>query len=120
MALFDVLKKEKKKTEKPEKKKEETKTEALSKAIPFVMEPHISEKSTLLNEKGVYIFEIGRKINNIMVRRTVKEKYGVLPQKINIVNIPPKKISFRGKKGTKKGFKKAIVYLKKGDKIELG
>lgn len=123
MALFDVLKKEKKKAEKPGREKDETKTGALSKASTFVskeiIKPHISEKSTLLNEKGVYIFEIDRKTNKIMVRRAIKEKYGVLPRKVNIINIPSKEISFRGKKGTKRGFKKAMVYLKNGDKIEL-
>jgi len=123
MALFDVFKKEKKKTEKPVKEKEETKTGALSKASTFVSKEiiklHIAEKSTLLNEKGIYVFEIGRKTNKVMARRAIKEKYGVLPRKVNIVNIPSKKISFRGKKGTKRGFKKAIVFLKKGDKIEI-
>lgn len=123
MALFDVFKKEKKKAEKPAKEKEETKTEALSKASTFVskeiIKPHIAEKSTLLNEKGIYVFEIGRKTNKFMVRRAIKEKYGVMPRKVNIVNIPSKRISFRGKKGTKRGFKKAIVCLKKGDKIEI-
>jgi large subunit ribosomal protein L23 len=126
MALFGVFKKGRKKPEPPKKAAEETKktkTEALAKASNFVpgvlLKPHIAEKSTLLNEKGIYVFEIGKKTNKVMVGRAIKEKYGVLPQKVNIVNIPSKKISFRGKKGTKRGFKKAIVCLKKGDKIEL-
>jgi large subunit ribosomal protein L23 len=126
MALFDVFKKGKKKPEPPKKATEEIKKEktgALSKASTFVSKEiiklHIAEKSTLLNEKGIYVFEIGRKTNKVMVRRAIKEKYGVLPRKVNIVNIPSKKISFRGKKGTKRGFKKAMVFLKKGDKIEI-
>ncbi len=125
MALFDVFKKGKKKPEPPKKATEEIKkekTEALSKASNFVLgifiKPHIAEKSTLLNEKGIYVFEIGPKTNKVMVGRVIKEKYGVTPRKVNIINIPSKKISFRGKKGTKRGFKKAIVFLKKGDKIE--
>jgi len=126
MALFDVFKKGKKKPEPPKKATEEIKekkTEALSKASNFVpgilIKPHIAEKSTMLGEKGIYVFEIDKKTNKIMVKQAVKKNYGVIPRKVNIVNIPPKKISFRGKKGTKKGFKKAIVCLKKGDKIEI-
>jgi len=126
MALFDVFKKGRKKPEPPKKATEEIKKEktgALSKASNFVsgilIKPHIAEKSTFLNEKGIYVFEIGRGTNKVMVKRAIKEKYGVLPRKVNIVNIPSKNISFRGKKGTKRGFKKAIVCLKKGDKIEL-
>ena len=125
MALFDVFKKGRKKKKEETKAEEikEKKTGALSKASNFVpgilIKPHIAEKSTMLNEKGIYVFEIGKKTNKIMVKQAVKEKYGVIPRKVNIVNIPSKKISFRGKEGTKKGFKKAIVCLKKGDKIEI-
>ena len=125
MALFDVFKKGKKKPEPPKKATEEIKKEktgALSKASTFVSKDiiglHVAEKSTFLNEKGIYVFEIGPKTNKVMVGQIIKEKYGVTPRKVNIINIPPKKISFRGKKGTKRGLKKAIVFLKKGDKIE--
>lgn len=123
MALFNVFKKARKKEAPKAEEKKQEKTGALSKASPFVSKEiiklHIAEKSTLLNEKGIYVFEISRKTNKVMVRRAIKEKYGVLPRKVNIINIPSKKISFRGKKGTKRGFKKAMVFLKKGDKIEI-
>ena len=125
MALFDVFKKGKKKPEPPKKATEEIKKEktgALSKASTFVSKDiiglHVAEKSTFLNEKGIYVFEIDPKTNKVIVGRTIKEKYGVTPRKVNIINIPPKKISFRGKKGMKRGLKKAMVFLKKGDKIE--
>jgi ribosomal protein L23 len=54
-----------------------------------------------------------------MMRQAIKEKYRVVPQKVNIVNLPKKTIVFRGKKGVKSGIKKAVVYLKQGDKIEI-
>jgi large subunit ribosomal protein L23 len=115
MALFGLKKKK-------EIKKEEEKSEALPKASTFIakgiVRPHVAEKSTFLNEKGVYVFIVSQTTNKIMVRQAIKEKYGVVPRKINIVNIPAKQISFRGKKGTKKGLKKALVFLKKGEKIE--
>jgi len=101
------------------KKTEEQKLEALSKVSTFVIEPHVAEKSTTLSEKGVYVFRIGRNTDKNMVRSAVKEKYNVIPRKINIVNLPHKPISFRGRKSQKSGFKKAMVYLKAGDKIEL-
>lgn len=126
MALFNFLRKKKQKEELPEKRKEEnkkTKSEALKKASHFdsktFIRPHIAEKSTSLNEKGVYVFEIANKTNKVMVKQAIKEKYGVTPKKINIINLPAKKISFRGRKAIKSGFKKALVFLKKGDKIEI-
>ena len=111
MALFG-----KKKTE---TKKVEEKTEAPPKASTFMMEPHVAEKSTNLNAKGIYVFRIGKRINKMMVRKAIKEKYNVVPRKIAIINLPSKPTTFRGHKGTRSGFKKALVYLKPGEKIEL-
>lgn len=130
MALFDVFKK-KKERERFEKKQEEKKSEALTKkasvfapkktgqAGKIIIKPHVAEKSTNLNEKGMYVFKVAEKANKIMIKRAVKETYGVVPQKINIVNIPPKKIFLRRREGVKPGFKKAVIFLKKGEKIEI-
>jgi ribosomal protein L23 len=49
----------------------------------------------------------------------VKELYKVTPVKVNIINLPAKIVFTRGKSGRKAGVKKAVVYLKKGDKIEF-
>lgn len=134
MALFDIFKKRKererfgkKQKEKEEAKATEREGEKQSKALEkkasvfakkVIIKPHIAEKSTLLNEKGVYVFKVSSQANKIMIKRAIKETYGATPRKINIVNIPSKKIFIRRRQGTKPGFKKAIVFLKKGDKIE--
>lgn len=112
MALFGKKKKEEIKTE-------EKKPEALEKVSTFVIEPHIAEKSTALGEKGIYVFKIGKEIDKAMVKQAIKEKYNVVPRKINIINLPHKPVTFRGRKSSRSGFKKAMVYVKKGDKIEL-
>ncbi|MBI4692121.1 MAG: 50S ribosomal protein L23 [Candidatus Terrybacteria bacterium] len=133
MALFDIFKKrkekerfdkkEKLKVDIPEETKEE-KTGALKKASAFagskiIIKPHIAEKSTMLNEKGVYVFKVKPDANKVMVRQEIKKMYGKAPVKINIVNLPSKKVFIRGKHGVKSGFKKAVVYFKKGEKIEI-
>jgi large subunit ribosomal protein L23 len=129
MALFDIFKKRKererfdKKQKEKEDKTEIKKPEALTKkasvfAGKIIIKPHVAEKSTLLKEKGVYLFKVSSQANKIMVKRAIRETYGIVPRKINIVNIPSKKIFIRRRQGTKPGFKKAIVFLKKGDKIE--
>jgi len=134
MVLFDIFKKRKERERFERKQKEKTEVEtveekgekkqgALAKASNFarkvIIKPHVVEKSTQLNEKGMYVFKVAEKANKIMIKRAVKETYGVVPRKINIVNIPPKKIFIRRRQGTKPGFKKAIVFLKKGEKIEI-
>lgn len=113
MALFG----KKKKIE--ESKEDDAKPEALSKVSTFVIEPHVAEKSTTLSEQGVYVFRIEKNADKNKVREAIKEKYNVVPRKINIVNLPHKPTTFRGKKSQRSGFKKAMVYLKAGDKIEL-
>lgn len=136
MAFFDVFKKKKEKerfekkqkekieAKKPEEpKEEETKKKTGTKFSGFsadVLEsPHITEKNTFLNEKNVYVFKIKPRANKTMVKQAIKETYGVKPKKVSIVYAPDKKRFIRGKYGTTTGFKKAIIYLKEGDKIEI-
>ena len=142
MALLDVFKKKKesesekfarkhkeqaeaKKKEKTESDSKEKKSEKKAKtkvvdlsSSKILIKPRVTEKATHLNEANVHVFEIASGANKISVRQAVKKAYGVLPERINIINIHARKKFSRGKYGTKAGYKKAVVYLKKGDKIE--
>lgn len=81
--------------------------------------PHITEKATFLSEGGAYVFKVSKRSNKILIKKAIKELYGLEPRKIGIINIPSKIRLSRGRKGVKSGYKKAVVYLKKGDKIEI-
>ena len=84
--------------------------------------PRITEKATFLsgNENGgVYTFEVSSRANKATVSAAVKQLFKVTPVKVNVVNTKPKTVFRRGKKGVVGGIKKAMVYLKKGDKIEF-
>lgn len=137
MAILDVLKKKKESSDKkrPIKKadvkikpvKEEKEKKITAKRIlkessiaPSVLvSPHITEKATVLAGGGVYIFKISSRSNKIMVKQAIKELYGVSPEKVRIIQSPSKKRNYRGYVGERAGHKKAMVYLKKGDKIEF-
>ncbi|MBU2219482.1 50S ribosomal protein L23 [Patescibacteria group bacterium] len=143
MAFFDVFKKKKEKERFEKKQREKARTEQTptlddvgaptakrvgekktgTKFSGFsadVLEsPHITEKNTFLNEKNVYVFKIKPRANKTMVKQAIKETYGVKPKKVSIVYAPDKKRFIRGKYGTTTGFKKAVIYLKEGDKIEI-
>jgi len=69
-------------------------------------------------ESSVYVFEIDSRANALEVRKAFIEKYKVTPVRINTVTIPAKNVIVRGKRGKKSGYKKAYIYLKKGEKIE--
>ncbi|HBM45370.1 MAG: 50S ribosomal protein L23 [Parcubacteria group bacterium GW2011_GWF2_38_76] len=83
--------------------------------------PHVTEKATMLSARinPAYTFEVEADINKIELAKIIKEVFKVNATKINITNLPAKKVFVRGKWGTKSGMKKAIVYLKKGDKIDF-
>ena len=80
--------------------------------------PVITEKtSMLLNKHNQYVFYVNSKANKIEVCEFIKKHYKVQPIKVNILNVKGK-TKLRPKKGTTNDRKKAIVYLKKEDKIE--
>jgi len=84
----------------------------------IILRPRITEKATDIQGNNVYVFEINSKANKNEVRLAFAQIYKILPLKVNIVKNPAKNVVIRGKKGIKKGVKKAYIYLKEGDKIE--
>ena len=81
--------------------------------------PRITEKAAILAEKNVYTFEVDPHAGKIEIARAVKQIYNVEPVRVNIIKLPAKKVTIRGKRGVKSAVKKALVYLKEGDKIEF-
>jgi len=85
-----------------------------------LLKPRVTEKAALAADKAnVYVFEVSKLSTKKSISASVHEVYGVTPVKVRVAAIPSKKVIVRGKRGVKKGGKKAYVYLKKGDKIEL-
>ena len=103
------------KTKKNTKEVEDVSKKA--KTHPLIKGPRITEKAALGAEKGIYTFNVGVNANKSEVKKAIKLIYGVLPERVSIIQIKEKKVLRRGIIGSKKGGKKAVVYLKKGDKI---
>lgn len=86
----------------------------------IILRPRITEKSGIMNEVlNVYTFEVSKNATKNTVARAIKGLYKVTPVKVRVINLPAKEVVVRGKKGTQPAVKKALVYLKKGDKINL-
>lgn len=86
----------------------------------ILLRPRVTEKAALGADKfNVYVFEVTPDATKKSISLSVRDAYGVIPEKVHVSAIPAKRVFVRGKKGIKKGGKKAYVYLKKGDKIEL-
>ncbi|MEI6660263.1 MAG: 50S ribosomal protein L23 [bacterium] len=84
-----------------------------------ILGPRITEKSAKLSETGAYVFNVKNKTNKNEIKKAIKAMYGVTPERVAITIIADKTVMRRGVEGTKAGGKKAVVYLKKGDKIAL-
>jgi large subunit ribosomal protein L23 len=85
-----------------------------------ILRPRITEKASFKFEvNNAYVFEIAKDADKKKVEKAVLEIYKVKPVKVNIVKNPSKRVFVRGKRGVKSGVKKAYVYLKEGDKIEI-
>lgn len=81
--------------------------------------PIITEKSTMLGERGQYVFEVARKANKIDVKRAVEEVFRVRVRAVNIVQVHGKVRRVGRNVGHTPGWKKAIVSLEAGGRIEL-
>ena len=87
-----------------------------------LLRPHVTEKASDLSEKGVYAFEINKRANKMHVMMAIEKLFKVRPIKVAVINEPTKysKSPKTNRVVVKKaGGKKAMVYLKKGDKIEF-
>ena len=106
--------------------KQETKPKASSAAasasfagIPMVLlGPRVSEKAGKLAESGKYVFNVIKNANKVEIKKSVERFYKVNVVLVNILNTKGKTRNSGRISGVTSGFKKAIVTLKKGQKIE--
>jgi len=85
----------------------------------IIKNPRVTEKASFSTEQNVYIFDITTSANKTEIKKAIFILYKVKPVKVNVLTVPKKKIMSKGKMGTKGGGRKALVYLKAGDKIEF-
>ena len=83
------------------------------------MAPIVTEKSTNLSEQNKIVFKVPAKANKKNLKTNIEKIFKVNVTKINIINKQTRTKVTRGKKVKVKGFKKAIITLKKGQNIDL-
>ena len=84
-----------------------------------IISPIVTEKSTNQSQFGKVIFKVPRSSNKISIKKSIEKIFKVNVIKVNIINKQNIVKLSRGKKINKKGYKKAIVTLKKGQSIDL-
>ena len=84
-----------------------------------ILSPIITEKSTNISEQNKIIFKVPSKANKKNLKKSIEKIFKVNVTKINIINKRNRIKTTRGKKVKIKGYKKAIITLKKGQNIDL-
>lgn len=103
-----------------EKLTEKGKKKAVAKnAYRVLIRPVVTEKTTELVNESKYVFDVSPNVNKIQVKESVEDVYDVTVEAVNMINMFGKHVRYGRIQGKKKGWKKAIVTLKKGDKIEI-
>jgi large subunit ribosomal protein L23 len=84
-----------------------------------IISPLVTEKSTNLSEQNKIIFKVNSKANKKNLKQNIEKIFKVNVTKVNIINKKTRMKTTRGKKVRVKGYKKAIITLKKGQNIDL-
>ena len=93
----------------------------MSDAYDIIQTVQLTEKATLLSEKlNKYVFRVRPSANKIQIKQAVEQLFKKKVLSVNTANYAGKKKRERTASfGRKPHWKKAIVTLKQGDKIEL-
>ena len=84
-----------------------------------ILSPIVTEKSTNLSDQNKIIFKVHNKANKKNLKTNIEKIFKVNVIKVNIINKKTRIKLTRGKKVRVKGYKKAIITLKKGQNIDL-
>jgi large subunit ribosomal protein L23 len=89
-------------------------------AHQIIIRPVISEKSyNLIESEGQYTFQVDRRANKNQIKRAVEEAFDVRVQKVNTAHVKSKPKRQGWTRGRTSTWKKAVVKLAEGDRIEL-
>ena len=90
-------------------------------AHTIIKSPVITEKSTDLTGKyNKYSFAVEERANKIEIKKAIEELFKVKVVKVNTISMRGKLRRVRFRQGKTSDWKKALVTLKEGDKIDLG
>lgn len=83
-----------------------------------IIRPILSEKALRLREYNQYVFQVAKNANKIDVKRAVEELFKVKVEKVRTINVRGKPRRMGIFVGRTSSWKKAIVTLKEGERIE--
>jgi large subunit ribosomal protein L23 len=91
----------------------------LSSPYDVILGPVMTEKSTLGSEHNQVTFRVAPAATKPMIKKAVETLFGVKVTGVNTLNMKGKTKTFRGIKGRRAGFKKAMISLADGETIDI-
>jgi large subunit ribosomal protein L23 len=88
-------------------------------ASQVLLAPIVSEKSYAASTAGQYTFKVHQDAHKTQIRQAVEQMFEVKVARVNVIKVQPKPKRRGAIKGTRQGWKKAIVQLRPGDTIEI-
>ena len=84
-----------------------------------ILAPIVSEKSYEASTRGSYTFKVHPDSHKTQIRQAVEELFDVKVERVNVIKVRPKPKRRGLFRGTRPGWKKAVVQLRAGDTIEI-
>lgn len=97
----------------------ERSSDAVAHDCSLLLSPVVTEKAVGCSEHNQVVFKVRLDADKRSVARAVQELFGVTVLKVNTIRQKGKVKRFRGIKGVRSDYKKAILTLKKGQQIDL-
>ena len=88
-------------------------------ASQIVLAPIVSEKSYEGSTRGTYTFRVHPDAHKTQIRQAVEELFDVKVRRVNVIKVQAKPKRRGLHRGTRPGWKKAVVQLRAGDTIEI-
>ena len=83
-----------------------------------IIAPVITEKATKISEKNQYVFKVKIDSNKKEIKQAIEKLFKVKIKKIKTIKIKGKCKIFKGTKGRRSDYKKAIICLNKGENLD--
>lgn len=90
-----------------------------TKYLEIIKAPVITEKSQIAKSEGKYTFKVDPKATKLEIKDAIEKIFKVKVESVNTVNVHPKKKRVGRYSGMTNKYKKAIVTLVNGNKIDL-
>lgn len=97
----------------------DTKKDNIKSGKKVLLGPRVTEKAARLSEGSAFTFNVALDATKEEIKKAVEVLYGKKPRSVTIIKQKQRLVFKRGRIGKEGAYKKATVYLKKGETIEF-